>query len=392
MKLLRTLPTRRLVILLGAVLVLVAGAAAGAVTAFGGSGALPPPKPLVAAIHDALTAPAPEGVTARISFVNHLFPSGALLGSAGTPLMSGASGRLWATNDGRGRLELQSDAGDVQIVWDGSNVTLYDASSNTVYRGTLPSSGGGSGGADKAPPTIDEIAKFLTDAQKHANVSDAQPSDVAGRPAYTVTVSPSHDGGLLGNVQLSWDAERGVPLRAAIYAQGASSPVLEISATDISFGPVSTSDLAIAPPADAKTTDVTAPAGNGADKGSGVAPVTGVDAVRAAVPFTLVAPDALVGLPLKGARLVGGQNGKSALLVYGRGLGAVVVLEREAGGAKAGGGALGALPQVSIDGITGHELSTQLGTAITFDRNGVSYVLVGSLPSAAAEQAARDLK
>ena len=31
--------------------------------------------------------------------------------------MSGASGRLWLTNDGRGRIELQSDAGDVQIVW-----------------------------------------------------------------------------------------------------------------------------------------------------------------------------------------------------------------------------------------------------------------------------------
>ena len=31
--------------------------------------------------------------------------------------MSGASGRLWLTNDGRGRIELQSDAGDAQIVW-----------------------------------------------------------------------------------------------------------------------------------------------------------------------------------------------------------------------------------------------------------------------------------
>ena len=35
--------------------------------------------------------------------------------------MSGASGRLWVTNDGRGRLELQSDAGDAQIVWNGDS-------------------------------------------------------------------------------------------------------------------------------------------------------------------------------------------------------------------------------------------------------------------------------
>ncbi len=52
---------------------------------------------------------------------------------SGSALMSGASGRLWVTNDGRGRLELQSDAGDAQIVWNDDEVTVYDASSNTVY-------------------------------------------------------------------------------------------------------------------------------------------------------------------------------------------------------------------------------------------------------------------
>ena len=39
-----------------------------------------------------------------------------------------------------------------------------------------------------------------------------------------------------------------------------------------------------------------------------------------------------------------------------------------------------------------HELATPLGTVIQWRRNGVSYVLAGSLPPAAAETAARDLK
>ncbi len=51
-------------------------------------------------------------------------------------------------------------------------------------------------------------------------MSGAIPSDVAGQPAYTVQVSPKHDGGLLGDVQLAWDAVKGVPLRFAIYADG----------------------------------------------------------------------------------------------------------------------------------------------------------------------------
>ena len=50
------------------------------------------------------------------------------------------------------------------------------------------------------------------------------------------------------------------------------------------------------------------------------------------------------------------------------------------------------LPVVTLDGVNAHELATQLGTVLTWDRSGVSYVLAGSLPSAAAEAAARSLK
>jgi len=47
---------------------------------------------------------------------------------------------------------------------------------------------------------------------------------------------------------------------------------------------------------------------------------------------------------------------------------------------------------VSLDGLTAHELATQLGTVIQWQREGVGYVLAGSLPPAAAEAAARALK
>ena len=48
----------------------------------GGGGPTPPPEPLDQAIHDALAAPTPDGVTARVTFTNNLFPSGALLGQS----------------------------------------------------------------------------------------------------------------------------------------------------------------------------------------------------------------------------------------------------------------------------------------------------------------------
>src|SRR4051812_27487574 len=66
--------------------------------ALAGDPSPPPPKPLARALHDALTAPPVEGVTAKISFTNHLVGSASIGG--GGPLLSGASGRLWAAPDG----------------------------------------------------------------------------------------------------------------------------------------------------------------------------------------------------------------------------------------------------------------------------------------------------
>jgi outer membrane lipoprotein-sorting protein len=378
-RLLRTLPTRSLVLLAAVVAIVSVGGTA--ISVAGGSAATPPAKPLAQAVHDALAAPEPDGVTARVKFTNRLFPSGALEGRVGSALLSGASGRLWLTNDGRGRLELQSTAGDVQIVWNQQTVTVYDASSDTVYRAELPARK-----ADRrdqaTAPSLARIGDFLDHLAKHATASTADPTNIAGRPAYRVSVSPKERGGLLGSVQLAWDAARGVPLRAAIYARGSSKPVLALEATEISFGPVSARDVEILPPDGARTTDLgTLGPSRGAQQDRG-------QRVRKAAGFPLTAPDRLIGLRRHDVRIVGGDP-KAALVVYGEGLGAIVVAERKA---DASGGQLGGLPAVPLDGATGHELVTPLGTVIEWRRGGLSYVLAGSVPSATTEAAARGLQ
>jgi outer membrane lipoprotein-sorting protein len=378
-RLFRTLRTRSLVLLVAVVAIAAVGGTAIAVA--GGGGPTPPPKPLAQAVHDAIAAPEPDGVTARVRFTNRLLPSGALEGRVGSALLSGASGRLWLTNHGRGRLELQSTAGDVQIVWNQRTVTVYDASSDTVYRAELPARK-----ADRrdkaAAPSLARIGDFLDNLAKHTSVSAADPTNLAGRPAYRFSVSPKQRGGLLGSVQLAWDAARGVPLRAAIYARGSSKPVLALEATEISFGPVSAGDVQVLPPAGSRTTDLgTLGSSRGATHDRG-------QPVRKAAGFPLTAPATLIGLRRQDVRIVG-RDSKTALVVYGEGLGAIVVAERKA---DASGGQLGGLPAVPLDGAMGHELVTPLGTVIEWRRGGVSYVLAGSVPSATAEAATRGLK
>lgn len=390
MKLLRSLSTPRLLAVVTAVATVAVAAAAIAVAA-GGGGPTPPAKPLAQAIHDALGAPEPAGITARIKFTNRLFPSGALLGDRASALMTGASGRLWITNDGRGRLELQSAAGDAQIVWSRMKLTVYDASSNTAYTARLPAMESRSPSREQeSTPTVSEISDFLSRIAEHASVSGALPTDVAGRPAYSVSVSPKHDDGLLGSARLAWDSGRGVPLRVGIYAQGHSSPVLELTVTEISYGPVSAGDVDIAPPARAKTVDLGSVGKEHPHRKN--TEVSGLHAAETAAGFSVVAPNTLVGLPRRDVRLVGRSDSRAVLVVYGRGLGALVLVERKAGDRTPTGSVLSSLPTVSLDGLTAHELATQLGTAIEWQRGGVAYVLAGSLPPAAAETAARRLK
>jgi hypothetical protein len=383
---LRRASTRSLIIVIVAVCALAAGGAAIATAAAGG-GPTPPPKQLDQAINDALSANPPAGVTADVQFTNNLLPSGALLGQAGSALMTGASGRLWLTNDGHGRIELQSDAGDVQVVWDPQTISVYDASSNTAYRANLPQQTSSSGTDTNTPPTLAEIDSFLTKLGVDWALSGAQPTNVGGLAAYSVSVSPKHDGGLLGSLELAWDASQGTPLRAGVYAQGDSKPVLGLAVTNISYGAVASGDVNVAPPAGTKVVDL---GSRTADTGSSTPAVTGLAAVQAAAPFTVVAPDTLVGLPRKDVRLAGGDT---VIILYGQGLGGTALVERKADSSTSGSNSgLSNLPTVSLDGITAHELSTQLGTVLEWQSGGTSYVLAGSLPASAAETAARAVK
>ena len=360
----------------------------------------PPAKPLAQAIRDATTGPQVEGVSARIRFTNRLIDSsGVAQGS--DPVLAGSTGRLWATPNGDVRLELQSSGGggDAQVLLRGDQLWLYHAAANTVYRTTLPpQKADASSSKEPWPPSLAGIRRVLERLSTHANLSDATPTNIAGRPAYSLRLAPQQHGGLVGGAEIAWDAVNGAPLRAGIYAKGDNSPVLQLEATAIDFGsvPASTFDLPI--PAGAKVVDLqTQSASDPAHPSRPAAPVTGLADVQAQLPFKVSAPDSLAGLPLSEVRLIKGDKHDGAIVTYGEGLDGIAVLQlpapadaASAGGGQGGPGGL-ALPSVTIGAVKGQELTTALGTVVTFTRDGVSYTVMGSVIPATAEAAARAL-
>jgi outer membrane lipoprotein-sorting protein len=385
---LRRLPLSRL--LLACALVLAIGVSATALASALSSGPTPAPKPLAQAIHDALSGTGGEqiqGVSASVTLTDHLL-EGANLASGGhdgasspegeltsSPLVTGASGRLWIAKDGRLRLELQSQQGDTQILYDGHTISLYDAASNTEYRYTPPAGerdASESGGADEIDvavpdkstdqhetPSVAKIEEAIAHLSKHADVSGATPTDVAGQAAYTVRVSPKESGSLFGGVELSFDAAHGVPLRAAIYSSTTATPVIELAATEISYGPVADSVFEVNPPSNAKIEEIKPPSSTEAQ-----AQHKSAD---------------------------GGE--KPNVTTDGSGPSTIAVLQsKEKAGAKTDTSEpLEGLPKVTINGTSASELRTELGTLLTFERSGVRYLLAGSVTPAQIEAVARGL-
>ncbi|MGA8803181.1 MAG: hypothetical protein WB866_00705 [Solirubrobacterales bacterium] len=401
MKYLRRISTSRLLALCAATVAFGVGAVALAMAATGG-GPKPPAEPLPVAVHGALTAPTVQGVSARIQFTNHLINGSSVQGA--DPILSGASGRLWASSDGHLRLELQADSNsegatsDSQVVSDGHRAWVYDSGSNTVFEGTLPQGhdkADGGNSANGQPPSLAQIKKGIAKLADRALVSGAQPTDVAGQPAYTVRVEPKRNGGLLGGAELAWDAVHGIPLRAAVYARGDSSPVLELKVTDISYGAVSSSVFDISPPPNAQVTNLNPPAHQ--ENGQrDAAPVTGLQAVQQQTSFPIAAPQTLAGLPQNEVRLIQSGKDAGALVTYGQGLGGIAVIERPADPAQSSSGSSSdhgqlTLPTVSVNGAQGEQLETALGTMVRFQRNGVEYTVLASAPPATVQTAARAL-
>jgi hypothetical protein len=270
-------------------------------------------------------------------------------------------------------------------------VTVYDGPSNTVYSAVLPKEKHATEAHHGQVPSLARIQTAIADLMRRADISGAEPSNVAGRPAYTVRISPKPGtGGLIGAGKVAWDAATGAPLRAGIYAAGTTAPVLELTATQIQYGPIAAADLVPSRPKGAKVVNVDLPAGAGHGSGRESA---------ARLPFKLSAPAELVGLRRHAIRTPGKDV---AVISYGEDLGGIVVIERPATGkplapaSKRSGhhdhpGARLTLPTVPIGAASGQELATALGTFVRFEHGGVEYTVVGSVPRGVAEAAAKGL-
>jgi hypothetical protein len=125
--------------------------------------------------------------------------------------------------------------------WDASDMSAVHAGSPGMKLWRASSSVGGADVLGSVRRALDALAPY-------ADVSVDTTSTVAGRPAYTLVLTPTSTLTLVGRIAVAVDAETRLPLRLQVFARGGDRAAAEAGFRDVSFDAIDPSMFAFAPP------------------------------------------------------------------------------------------------------------------------------------------------
>jgi outer membrane lipoprotein-sorting protein len=400
------IPRRALTVAL--CLFLVAALCLGAVAIGAGAQGEPPEKLTDKELLSRLTA-APENAPdfrATVIAEQTLVPGGVLGASEGGDI-GGDSGprtaRVWRGGPDRLRAELQGENGDRVLVRNGDQVSVYDGTSNTLKIGekpeaALPGAAAPDGLPGASPENIDELLAEIAPSSK---LTTGEPVEVAGRWAYPLTLEPKDKSAtLVERAKTLVDAEAFVPLLLELYAEGNPEPVVRYEAQDFHVGLVPDARFEVETPPGA-TVERPEPQDDRADEYREDDEPRAAASVKEASELAGFTVDELPEPP-RGRELeeiMVAADG--VVLTYGSDWGAMVLAEKardkEGTGPSrdAGAGGRGGRLQMAAvdlgDGVQARELSTPVGTVLSWSDGGITYTLAGSVPASGLREAARGL-
>ncbi|ACZ20140.1 hypothetical protein Sked_01680 [Sanguibacter keddieii DSM 10542] len=195
-------------------------------------------------------------------------------GAGPLDLLGGSSTvRVWSDGDGKARSSLLGDLSEYTVVTDGGSAWTYSSSDDeAVHYAVAPEDQAAldelKASAEELDPAVvgdlptpQAVAEqALAYADETSEVTVLPATQVAGRDAYQLELSPDSDATLVDRVLVAVDAETSVPLRAQVWStQDPVTPAVEIAFTDISYDTVDPTVFDFTPPPGATTRDVVVP-------------------------------------------------------------------------------------------------------------------------------------
>lgn len=169
--------------------------------------------------------------------------------------------QVWADGPQHQRLALLGQLAESDVVHDGTDLWTYTSSTQEVTHATLPAERAQQAqpASTEAPLTPQEAAtQALKAIDPSTEVSVDGTQVVAGRSAYTLSLTPRDTRSTVRNVLIALDGETSMPLRVQVFGKGVDA-AFETGFTDLTLSRPSASIFRFTPPAGAtvKENDLT---------------------------------------------------------------------------------------------------------------------------------------
>ncbi|MBB2890057.1 hypothetical protein [Flexivirga oryzae] len=205
-------------------------------------------------------------VTATMSLGLPQLPEGMAGGDPTSPvgLLSGThTAKVWYDGKVSSRIAVLGDSAETDLITGPHGVWLWKSADKSVLHLAAPS--GKAMTHQKAPATgaslpaqlssPDGVSKWILQMlDPTTKVSTTSNDRVAGRAAYELVLTPKTSATKIGSVRIAIDAEHHLPLRAEVFARGASKAAINVGFTSLSFGTPPASRFDFTPPPGAKIT------------------------------------------------------------------------------------------------------------------------------------------
>ena len=156
--------------------------------------------------------------------------------------------KVWRSPDGV-RVAHLLDLGEQDLIANARDAWFWDSSSMSAVRLEIPFA------TDSGPIPSPSDADFLSIAQRaiaavspYADVSVEGTAVVAGRPSYELVLTPTSTLTLIGRIAVAVDEETRLPLQLQVFPRGSDAPAIEGGFTSVSTDPIDPSMFAFTPP------------------------------------------------------------------------------------------------------------------------------------------------
>lgn len=163
--------------------------------------------------------------------------------------------KVYVDGPKRMRVQVLDQLAERDVIRNGTDVWLYQSKGQKVTHATLPARASQSA-PDASATTPSALAqRFLAAVTPSTAVTLGANTNVAGRDAYDLVLTPRTDATLVGSVSIAVDGSTGLPLRVRIDARGQSDPAFEAGYSSFDPSTPSSSVFTFTPPAGATVSE-----------------------------------------------------------------------------------------------------------------------------------------